>query len=242
MSEANHPKPLFKLGDPVVLKSYPGTWDSTIEREQSEEAKKLEQPHILIKGDTLHLPPIMLVTGIEIEDKKKRTHHVELGCQTADRIKYHVTWFDNKKSEFVNKVIYQSLLMETIEGEKITPQGKKVTFKYGEVCNLKTTQIELLKLKKSSNETQTNYPLNPNAQDKGKGHRVQNRKESLLTFVCPPLVMSDIKINKESKAHHNEGNLKSEYSGRLIKVTWFNYQQQKYSEAELPEECLIIEK
>lgn len=216
----------YNLGQLVALNSHPGKLDGN--------------ETIMIEGDPLHVPPIMVITGVEIEDKKKKTHHSELGDKIADRIKYQVMWFDNKKSEFITKVLYESLLKTKLGKSNLPKTGSSINFTYGSVCKFSPSELEAKKRKTSTSVIENKYITQKDDKKNDNNKREQMREESLLSFVCPSLTMTGIRLNKESKSFYPDGKLKSSTSEKLIKVIWFNYQQQKYSEAEIPQECLIM--
>jgi hypothetical protein len=227
MENAINTDPKFQIGQIVALKSYYG---------------EIKDGQILITGDPLHLPPLMLITGIEVEDKKKVTHDKDLGKQIAEFVKYHVTWFDNKRSAFVHKVLYQSML----DGEKFAPFQKGLAqnfvYGYGKPCLFKTAELEIAKKKNSTNfisDKYTKYQGKAKQNNTGLNERNQDKQEALMSFVCPPLICTGISKNATLSSYDNVGKIKRVWSEQLVKVMWFNYQQQKYSEAELPLECLV---
>lgn len=211
-------KPSFKLGDLVVIKSYYA--DKSI-----------------VTGDPLHIQPIMVVTGIEIESKKKKTHDSEIGNQIAERIKYFVMWFDNAQSNFVEKIVYQSFLEQFDESKT-----DKINYKFGDVVRFRTASFEIKKKKESSSAIDTCYTKKAGNLDDNE--KTVNTLASLMTFVCPDLICSGIKLNENKTTFDDFGNLKKECSKQLVKVLWFNPNQQKYSEEYIPIECLtsIIKK
>ncbi len=204
-------KHIFSLGDLVVIKSYPDT-----------------DP---LSGDPLHVPPIMVVIGVEIENEKKKTHDTITGRKIAERIKYNLIWFDNKKSTFVNKIMYESFI-KPFEREA----GKKTEFEYqfGEVAKFTTSYIELKKKKISESEITTKK-----VQDKKEDEKKISTITPLVTFVCPELVVTGIRRSETIKEHDDFGNIRKIQPELFIKVMWFNPSLQKYSEFELPKECLI---
>lgn len=208
-------EPKYKLGDLVVIKSYPETFP--------------------LNGDPLHIPPIMIVVGVEIENKKKKTHDNELGKQVADRVKYILTWFDNKKSDFVEKILYESFLEFYSEKhkEKEIPE-LNFKYEYGGISFLRTTPLELIKTKNSKNINNTKF-ISGGQKD---NEKEINSKTSLVTFSCPELVVTGIKKNDKKNSFDDFGNQTKFYSENLIKVMWFNPNLQKYTEQELAQECL----
>lgn len=211
MNETKHPKPKFELGDLVMLKSY-----ASAEKEATNDS---DQPKLIY-----HSSPVMVVTGIEIEDKKKKTHDNELGKQIGERIKYHVIWFDNKKSDFVAKVLYESLLSQ--ESRK----GVRFEYEFGKNCNFATAEQE------RKRKVIDSHSSDEEVDGSGQSPRKQRR---MTSFISPPLVSTGIRKNEKTTIYHDQGGLKAQWSEILVKVLWFNSQQQKYSEKDLPIECII---
>lgn len=229
----NSNTPKFHLGDIVVIKSYPE-----------------KNP---LTGDPLHIPPMMVVTGIEIENKKKKTHSNDTGKRIAERIKYHLTWFDNKRSEFVEKVMYESMLKikETIIPDDLIERAEKenyeqlFNFNYGECTEFSTTHLELEKQKETKSTICTKklvvkgeHADNIDRESKNSDNVEKTTTVALVTFACPKLVITGFRSVSDNIKYDDFGKLKSRFSNELIKVMWFNPIQQKYSEKELPKECL----
>ena len=213
--ESDKLKISFGIGDLVVINSYPKT-----------------NP---LSRDPLHVPPVMVVVGIEIENKKKKTHDSELGIEIGERVKYNLLWFDNKKSVFVDKIMYQKLL-KAQEVKAIDRFNYKTDYKFGGKVGFVTSKVELLKKKLSDSNVVTKF-------SKGKDKLADNKKDissinSLVTFTCPDLVISGGRKNNNKDAYDDFGNKNKIFSEILIKVMWFNPNLQKYSEYELPQECL----
>ncbi|KJS07123.1 MAG: hypothetical protein VR77_02165 [Flavobacteriales bacterium BRH_c54] len=212
-----HPVPKFSIGDLVVINSYPNT-----------------NP---LKGDPLHVPPIMVVIGIEVENKNKKTHDNDLGIEIGERIKYNLLWFDNKNSKFESKLLYEKFIMLNKDVKKVNPFNYKTDYKLGCKVEFSTSKIELLKKKSSDSNISTTFK-------KSKGNYNDNIKNvssvnTLVTFACPDLIVTGGRSNELKSSHDDFGNKVKTYSEILIKVMWFNPNLQKYSEYELPQECLI---
>lgn len=210
MNETKHPEPRFKLGDLVMLKSYASA--------EKEATNYSDQPKLIS-----HHSPIMVITGIEIEDKKKKTHENELGEQIGERIKYHVTWFENKNSDFVTKVLYESFL-----SDKQVKNDAVFKYQFGKKCQFSTAVLE----------RQRKLTNTPTLVDKDYAQALSKLK-NMISFVSPPLLCTGIRKNEKSTTYHDQGRLKARWPDIMIKVMWFNYRQQKYSEVELAKECLI---
>jgi len=217
-----HPKPKFSIGDLVVIKSYPKTFP--------------------LNGDPLHIPPIMIVIGIEVEDKKKKTHDNDLGIEIAERIKYNLLWFDNKKSQFVSKLMYEKFIklhksVEKMNTFKYSKSEKETDYKLGCKVEFSTSKMEILKKKSSDSNISTSFQnKTSNLKDNVKD---VSSVTTLVTFACPDLIVTGGRRNDLKTTHDDFGNKDKTYSEILIKVMWFNPNLQKYSEHELPQECLI---
>ncbi len=199
-----HPVPDFSIGDLVVIKSYP--------------TKEV------LKGEENNIPPIMVVIGIEIENKNKKIFDNELGLKIAERVKYNLIWFDSKKAVFVEKIMYESFIKEVEEIKSSTP-----VYDYGKVVRFKSVILEANKTKLAKS-----YSFN------NEGERIENETYySLLTYVCPDLVMSGIRQNNNKSTFNDFGKINKVLPTTLVKVMWFNSILQKYSEQELPLEVLI---
>lgn len=209
-----HPKNKFNIGDLVVIKSYPNV-----------------NPLV---GDPLHVPPIMCVVGIEIENKNKKTHDTALGVKIAERVKYSLIWFDNKKSDFIEKIMYESFLY-IHPSQKKSKTHNKSNYSYGGVAIFKTQSLELSKSKKSTSTT--------SSEDQNKIKSDTNFKKTditpLVTYTSPDFVITGIKLIDENEKYDNKGNMIKQIPEILVKIMWFNPYQQKYSEFEIPKECLI---
>ncbi len=154
--------PLFQIGELVVVKSYP-----------------LNNP---ITGDPLSLPPIMVVCGIEIENKKKKTHDNNHGQQIAEFVKYKLVWFDAKKSNFIEKIMYESFLMKYKFKDKLT----NIEYKFSEIAIFKTFSFEINK-KKESKSTRSNNVI---AGDKKNDTVETTTITSIVPFASPNFVMT----------------------------------------------------
>ena len=216
-------EPKYRVGDSVVIKSYP-------------KVNPLE-------GDPNQVPPIMVVTGVEVENKKKKTHDNQTGRQIAERIKYHLIWFDNKKYEFVEKILYESML------DPIDLQlGEKCEYEYGEKVVFKTRYAELDKTKVSSSNVQTKYSdqkpkkaLSENGEKNKDNVKDVITVNPLVTFSSPVFLMSGVRKEVNNMLYDDHGGIKKHSSDTYIKIMYFNPTFQKYSEFEIPRECLMKE-
>jgi hypothetical protein len=199
--------PKFKIGDIVKIKSYPS--------------------ELVFKGHQDSQPPLMIVVGIEVESKQKRTHDEELGVRIADRIKYEVLWFDNRQSRFISKIMYEAFLIR--DSEKVAASSLP-KYEFGGVVLFKTAPLEKLKKKAAHSYIEK----------KSKPVTGNRTVYSILSFVCPSLILTTIKKNTNKSTHFENGEIKTVKPQTLVKVMWYNWKQQKYSEYELPMEALIF--
>ncbi|MEL6561494.1 MAG: hypothetical protein AAFQ94_25115 [Bacteroidota bacterium] len=178
----------------------------------------------------------MVVIGIEIENKYKKTHDSQTGFKIAERIKYKVLWFNNGKSEFVEKVIFESFLKQFEVQIK-----SKTEFEYSKKVQFTTRELELKKYKESTSYSSSSLYTDKsykNRDEDGDKNVKSEKKNPLVTYASPIFLMSALRKVINEKAYDDQGNIKSEISNSLVKVMWFNPFQQKYSEYELPIECL----
>ncbi|NDV43975.1 hypothetical protein [Flagellimonas sediminis] len=225
-------KPKFNVGELVVLKTHP-----------------LLKSY-RIKGDGKLVPPILLVREVFIESKKKIICDDETGNVIAELIKYTCTYFNDAKSEFLEVVLYESMLdsFRNLKIEKITPDGivqkdektiieeidgyKTPEYKYGEIFRLKTKKIEIYK--KRSSKT---FKVIKNEE----GEEVLNPKESVqyvVNYTSPDFIVCGFKKNDEKNSHYPDGSLKKIVAENLFKIKWFNPFQQKFSEQYVPDSFL----
>tara|TARA_R110002051_G_scaffold211999_1_gene277170 strand:- start:86 stop:757 length:672 start_codon:yes stop_codon:yes gene_type:complete len=220
-------KNVFVIGDIVTLKSHPLLEDE------------------FIKGDGKLVPPLMLVTEIFIEDKKKRTHSEVLGKKIADKIKYVCIFFDDNRTEFKKVTIYESMLSEFPERKKDDKKQKIPTsekylkdYVFGNNVNFKTNLLELSKQRKSKKTDERK-----NLKAKGKVDPISISEVTttlnVVNFSSPKFVLCGIKKNEITNDFYPNGEERKVVSKILYKVKWFNSNQMKFSEEFLPAECFI---
>jgi len=211
-------KNIFNIGDIVTLKSHPLFNDN----------------YSKINCPASQVPPLMLVKEILFEDEKKKVFSDEIeNVIIADKIKYTCVFFNNNKSEFVEKSIYQSFLKSHKELKYFRKENKdkndhrdtlihevdsyiNAQYCFGHIVNFKTVKLEN---KKKFDETDYKY---------------------IHTFTSPEFLLSGLKINESKKIYYNDGKPKKITSDFLYKVLWYNHNQQKNSEIYLPIEFFIV--
>lgn len=188
------------IGDIVSLKSHPYF---------------LNVNDILISGEPLQLPPLMIV--IEIFESKKS------GGESSS-VEYTCLWFSSKTNKFERSKIRGVFLKLLYKCEVITPQSLKA----GDLLSLKTVDYELTKLKSSLHFEDTSV-------NQGNGSASIT---ALLSFLPPTLQFLDIKEIKEKPS--DSKNAKHQRSQYQVKCLWFNNVHDKFSEEVLPLEALQI--
>lgn len=220
-------KPHFKLGDLVVLKNYQGKITGVRKR-----GAKKEKLDIKLSGNLNHVSPIMIITGVHFENEKKALFSEETGEQIADRIKYDVIWFDTKRSQFAFKTLYESYLDD--KSSELLEASSEFNYTFGAKAKFRTTPLEMMKVKGTEAYEQP--------EDLNKENSTNTQKRRVMTFTCPELLITGVKNNEKPVIKdQSTGEVKSTKSEKLIKVMWFNFSQQKFSEEYVPQECLTTE-
>ncbi|WP_299222331.1 hypothetical protein [uncultured Aquimarina sp.] len=212
--------PIYKIGDIVSLKSHP-----------------LFKGY-LINSYSHQVPPLMLIQEVLVEDEnKKKIYSDEMGTphQIADLVKYKCVYFDDKKSEFNEVTLYESVLesynklrfhSESSSGSKETKDKlieevenyKPINnYEYGKVIQLKTKKLE------SRKKIETGKP----------------EKYKHPSFTSPDFVLIGIKKEINTSSFYNDGTVKKQAPEVLFKISWFNHVQQKFSEYYFPKEFFI---
>jgi hypothetical protein len=212
----------FKVGDIVTLKSHPLL---------TETPKKINE-------FPAQVPPLMLIKEVifEKEDKKILYSDVIEKAQIADLVKYVCVYFNSNKSEFEEKVIYQSLV---VSYEKLK-YFRKEEDKDGTQKSEKQLIEEVLDYKSVDN-----YVFGKRVQFKTK--KLEHRKSYSnyfekvpgVSFQTPDFVLSGVKNEDKKDLFFSDGKPKRIISDLIYKVMWFNHFQQKFSEQYLPKEFFV---
>jgi len=210
----------FSIGDIVTLKSHP-LFKDFLENVFSEQ-----------------VPPLMLVKDVFFEKKDKKIFSDVLSnTLIADRIKYTCVHFDDKKSAFVESVIYHSFL-EKIDGKS------SMIFLRKKNKNDKDTKSLFKLLEEIDNEYKNaEYAFGKTVMFKTS--KLENRKTignnvySYPSFTSPDFILSGIKMDEASNLFYEGGKTKKQVSEISYKIMWYNYVQQKFSEKYLPKEFFI---
>ena len=216
------PKNKFKLGEIVTFKSHPLLYD------------------YYIKGDGKLVPPFMVVTEIEFENKKKQVVDEATGSIIAERIKYKCVFFDDNRSQFKEVYVYQSML-ESYEKiyiarndevnnrdtyKSLIEEASKYTipdYEYSKIVYFKTKKFEIFK-KRSSVRV---------VNQKKKKKDESSKKEIIqyvVNYATPDFVLTGIKKQSLENAFYSNGKQRKIASDTLYKVKWFNSNQMKFSE------------
>lgn len=190
------------IGDIVSLKSHPYI---------------LNVNDILISGEPLQLPPLMIV--IEIFESKKS------GGET-NGVEYTCMWFSSKTNKFERSKIKDALIKLILKVEPLKAQSLNV----GDLVSLTTIEYELSKKKSSLHFEDTSV-------NQGNGSSSIN---ALLSFLPPTLHCIGIKELKEqpSDSKKNRTNPLHQRSQCQVKCLWFNNNLERFSEEEIPLEAL----
>lgn len=191
------------IGDIVTLNSHPYFNNLT---------------SILISGDSIQTPPLMIVTEIFVEHKNNYDE------QTGDFkgvIQCKCVWYSTNHHQFEEVWISERML-------KIIEKHKEVeeSLETGMLISLKTLNLELKK--------QKSYLKSVGYDNK------QSNISALLTFV-PPVMQIVGKSRNECKDPMFDGKTgiqKRYISQDLIKCKWYNSFTEKFSEKLLPAEAL----
>jgi hypothetical protein len=209
----------FKIGAIVTLKSHP-LFDNNFKK---------------IAEFPAQVPPLMIVKEVFFERREnKKVFSTEFkSAQVSDLIKYNCVYFSANKSEFCEKIVYESFLrtykdlkyykIKDKDGNEIKIPKKNqlvpevlnynliLDYNFGEVIQFKTKKLE---------------------------HRksYDNGFEKLpgISFQTPDFVVSGLKKEIQEDLFYNDGQKKKIVPNKLLKVTWFNHFQNKMSDKFLP--------
>lgn len=123
-------KAKYKLGDIVVLKSFP----ESLEKIKGQEAIFLEEPPSLV-------PPFMVISEIFCNEISPKEHNESTGFKKEKSYFYQCNWFDANSGNVRTKRIYEPLLESVAETEKIDTNNLKA----GTKVILATNKVERLK-------------------------------------------------------------------------------------------------
>lgn len=200
---------------------------------------------LYIKGDGKYVPPIMVVNEVLFENKDKKVFDEVSGNKISEKIKYICIHFDDNKSEFIESHLYESQLVsfKNLKIAKVEENMKtdgyidlitevgdypKCTYSYGEIVYFKTKKIEAFKKRESTKKEIING-------DEIKTTTIQY----VVNYITPDFVVCGYKNESHNDLFYNDGKPKRKVSAEFIKVKWFNFFQQKFSEQFLPIECFI---
>ncbi|MEG3658203.1 hypothetical protein V5097_12410 [Arenibacter palladensis] len=204
-----------------------------------------------IQGDGKYVPPVLVISEVNIEDIKKREYEEESGKRIAERIKYTCYYFDDDRGEFRDVILYESMLSsyENLIIERISQEGnsfdgkenlkkemesyKVPVYDFGKIVRFKTKKIEIFK-KRSSKK----IPVNKEGIDKD---NIKEIIQYVVNYSSPDFILCGFKKNENNNLYYPNGKVKRLVSPNLYKVKWFNPFQHKFSEQYLPAEFFTDE-
>ena len=175
-----------------------------------------ETNNIVISGEHMMIPPIMVV--IEVTDHSS--------APTPQSNKYKCLWFSTKQNQFKESNFLENDL-KNIETEIVDVSKMVISDKVA----LKTLNIELGK-RRSFLNTESSHS----------GQKQLNNISALLTFISPIMYVVEIKpfdSEKIKKASEVTSHTKL-YPSTLVKCKWFDSVSEKFSEAFIPQDALLI--
>jgi len=196
---------IFSIGDIVALKSHPYI---------------LENTEIIISGDHINLPPLMIVIEVGKSSYKAGKNRVETYLYTC-------TWFSSKSYDFETFDYYEDQL-------KLIQKGK-LTVKLDELhrgsnLNFKTVPIELGKKKSTLSFDDGNL-------SSGAANNTINALLSYLPPVLQYIGQEEYKTKHPLKSKEDAIRLIPENS---VKITYFNPFENSLTEKVLPIESLEL--
>jgi hypothetical protein len=211
--------PAIPVGSIVALKPYPS-------------GLFVEFNRISIGGDPLHVCPLMVVVEVFKERNAKYEEISGLNLADTNSCQCKCIWFSSKSHQFEETRISSKHLdvIQSSTAENQNGVDPKLIIDIGKIVTLKTTPLEIQKQKCSRD---------PQIYD---SHLERKLKyTSLLSFVCPPLVVVGTSKNeiKEHVLDANTGEQIRWLSNKLVKCKYFNAHSEKYSEVLVPIEALI---
>lgn len=213
-----HSKNNFNIGEIVTLRSHP-LFDNSYKK---------------IAEFPAHVPPLMIVKDVFFDrSEKKKLYSDELeGAKISDLVKYTCIYFNANKSEFIEKIIYESFLRsykdllyyrvkdekkkEIPEEDQLIPEVLRYEeineYSFGEVVQFKTKKLEH---RKSYN------------------HATPERIPG-ISYQTPNFIVSGIKKEPQEDLFYHDGLKKRIIPKKSIEVSWFNHFQNKISKKYLP--------
>ncbi len=197
-------------------------------------------PTTLYSGDQKIIPPFMAVAEwVKENPKEKKLYDPTTGDQQSDLVKYRCIWFDDNRGEFQEHWLYESMIGVVKLFEKPKKREEEPSDNlYGQVFTFSTQSWELAKRYAGKYSEKRNTKRGMPTLSK-----VVEKVQPSLRYVSPDLVVSGTKLNDSNAPLFSTRNGSNEQirgrSEKLVKVMWFNYKEQKYSEQWLAEEVLV---
>ncbi|KJD33344.1 hypothetical protein PK35_05655 [Tamlana nanhaiensis] len=223
------PKNKFNLGEIVTFKSHPLLYD------------------YYIRGDGKLVPPFLVISEIEFENKSKKVVEEVTGSKIAEKVKYKCVFFDDNRSQFKEVFVYQSMLesFKSICIARNNEVDKKETYEsliseaslytvpnyeYSKIVYFKTKKFEIFKKRISVRQIK-------------KKNKIIDKEiiQYVVNYATPDFVLTGIKKQIPENKFYSNGDKRKISSEILYKVKWFNSNQMKFSEQFLPSECFMKE-
>ena len=226
MSENNSAKFEFKLGQPVIIKSFP-------------EYNFSSTQDILLKAYMQNVP-IMIVHEMVYVPKLEKKFNPDTGKQSASNHKYHCFWFSRKDFQFHSSWFYEKELKNFPISLKLAGKENQLKIEeleIGSVIEYRTSRIEAKKYQER-NEYNMSIVKKDNNEDIVRLDQPK-RYLRLIDFVPPIMSIKSILTEKSPKTYDPKtGDCTNEKSSTLVKCVWFNNILNKYSEELIPIEAL----
>ncbi len=213
-----------EVGDVVALISHPYHSNLT---------------NVLISGDPLSVSPLMSVA--EIVKEKGDRFESETGIKLSNGYKCKCVWYSHKSGQFEEKWIgadFLKIVRENSSGQRSLDEAAELMECTGKLVSLNTYSLEAGK-QKSSLQSESSRQLN------GVLTTTQATRSTvtpLLAFLPPIMQLKEVKKNTSTEPNFKKDTgkqirWKTKY---IAKCLWFNGSANKFSEIELPVECIKI--
>ncbi|RYX85385.1 WYL domain-containing protein [bacterium] len=221
----------IEIGDVVSLTSHPYNYDLT---------------SVIIAGEPQFVPPLMVVIEMINDTKTQFNEKTGDDISVKGSSNCKCIWYSSKSNQFEENWVYSKDLKiiqkqpkltptELYEEKEINSQGDSIKIKNYFNATLKTSVLELSKIKSTISTTS-------NSSDSAIEKTTNN---SLLSFVSPVLQVTQIievktQEQKEPIFDARTGIKKRIQSEYLVKCKWFNANSDKISEKLIPINALQI--
>ena len=209
----------FKTGNIVTIKSHPMAF----------------QKDGKIDSFISHIPPLMCIKEIHVERKKELYSKESEGKIITDKVKYLCTYFNQHRTTFEDKFVYQEMLIsfkDLLFYRKNEKNGEQHTTLINETINYDTADYNY-----GTRVFFKTYKLEKRKSFASAGVNPSNSKKSLMTHTPPAFILSGFKKNENKNFYDSKnGLLVRENADILYKVMWYDSYQEKYREEYQPKE------